>query len=205
MVPGGVFARPAVRRGFMGSNLLLRLRGESTISPIEPTLLACLLPRLLLSGRAIPPSLTVVAAGLLPALLVLFAAARFLGRRKTQLPPPPKVSDQPDPPPRSEFDEERRAVPRRRGVRVAVRITFPETWSPPSGGWVIDRSSRGLCLAVARPVERDTLLSLRPEQSEADAPGVKARVRYCRKAGRHYYLGCQFVDTPPWSVLLRFG
>jgi hypothetical protein len=34
---------------------------------------------------------------------------------------------------------------------------------------------------------------------------VQLEVKNCRLVGSEYELGCQFVRTPPWSVLLLFG
>src|SRR5262249_26555602 len=99
----------------------------------------------------------------------------------------------------------RRSALRRGGNPVAILISDAETRAKPSPGFVIDRSTGGLCLSVPEPVVEGTILSVRTSNAPETIPWVQLEVKNCRLVGREYELGCQFVRTPPWSVLLLFG
>lgn len=100
---------------------------------------------------------------------------------------------------------ERRVALRRGGNPVAILISDAEARSRPSPGWVIDRSTGGLCLSVSEAVVEGTILSVRTSNAPETIPWVQLEVKNCRAVGGEYELGCQFVRTPPWSVLLLFG
>lgn len=100
---------------------------------------------------------------------------------------------------------ERRGSLRRRGNAVAILITDAEAATDPYPGWVVDRSIGGLCLSVEKPVETGMILSVRTNNAPVEVPWVQVEVRSCRQLNQEWELGCQFVRTPPWSVLLLFG
>jgi hypothetical protein len=101
--------------------------------------------------------------------------------------------------------QERRGASRRGGNPIAILISDAEVRATPSPGWVIDRSTGGLCLSVNDPIVEGTILSVRTSNAPETIPWVQLEVKNCRLVGREYELGCQFVRTPPWSVLLLFG
>jgi hypothetical protein len=144
------------------------------------------------------------AAGVAVALVVLLISRLVSGRRKTRETETSAPVEERDP-----FvhggSSERRAALRRGGNPVAVLISDAETRAKPSTGWVIDRSTGGLCLSVPEPVVEGTVLSVRTSNAPESIPWVQLEVKNCRLVGKEYELGCQFVRTPPWSVLLLFG
>ena len=48
-------------------------------------------------------------------------------------------------------------------------------------------------------------LAVIPLNAPSITPWVDIEVRTCRKVGDNFELGCQFVKTPNWSILLMFG
>jgi hypothetical protein len=130
---------------------------------------------------------------------------RAVLRRRRLAPPPPK----PDQTPRDPFlygsATERRTSLRRRGKQIKVFISDAEAKAEPVEGWVVDRSMSGLCLAVSQAVADESVLSLRTADAPIDTPWVQVQVRRTEQLDGHWELGCQFVRTPTWSVLLLFG
>jgi hypothetical protein len=102
-------------------------------------------------------------------------------------------------------NRERRGALRRGGNPVAILISNAEAQSEPTHGWVVDRSTGGLCLSVPEAVPEGTVLSVRTSNAPATVPWVQIEVKNCRLVGKEYELGCRFVRTPPWSVMLLFG
>ena len=100
---------------------------------------------------------------------------------------------------------ERRVGARRVGNLVAVSVTDADGQSPPVDGWVADRSVGGLCLRLDAPVGVGTLLNVRPRDASAVVPWTQVEVKSCRQEADGWEIGCQFLRTPPWSVLLLFG
>jgi len=100
---------------------------------------------------------------------------------------------------------ERRNALRRGGNPVAILISDAEVRNEPSPGWVVDRSTGGLCLSVPGAIPEGTILSVRTTNAPNSIPWVQIEVKNCRAVGKEYELGCRFVRTPPWSVMLLFG
>jgi hypothetical protein len=146
------------------------------------------------------PAIGLVAAGLTFA--VGFAVA---GRRRAAAP----AAARPAPPAPDPFVEgsksERRLAVRREGSLVAVLITVGDGQGPPTEGLVSDRSVGGLCLRLHGPVVPGTLLNVRPRSAPTMVPWTQVEVRSCRQQGDVWEAGCQFVRTPPWSILIQFG
>jgi hypothetical protein len=94
---------------------------------------------------------------------------------------------------------------RRQGSPVAVLVSDATGQTPPQTGTVIDRSVGGLGLALDDPVDIGTVLSIKPARSTALIPWVQLEVKTCRRTEVGWQLGCQFVRTPPSSVLWQFG
>jgi hypothetical protein len=116
-------------------------------------------------------------------------------------PPPPR-------PPADEDDESfanRRGSVRREGSPVQVVMTSASLRGGQGSGYVLDRSTGGLRVAVKSEIPAGTALHVRAANAPESVPWVTVQVRSCRNAGPHYELGCEFVQTPPWNVLLLFG
>jgi hypothetical protein len=99
---------------------------------------------------------------------------------------------------------EKRVAARRSGtvVKVAVADT---SLKGVEQAWVVDRSTTGLGLCVGEPAETGTKLKVRPWDAGDMSPWIDIVVRNCKREGDSWKIGCQFVRTPPWSVLLLFG
>jgi len=146
------------------------------------------------------------AAGVLAAGIVFFVGWLIVGQRRARRKMPTVVRESTEVDPFVQASpRDRRSALRRGGNPVAILISDAEARAKPSSGWVIDRSTGGLCLSVSEPVVEGTILSVRTSNAPETIPWVQLEVKNCRAVGGEYELGCQFVRTPPWSVLLLFG
>jgi hypothetical protein len=94
---------------------------------------------------------------------------------------------------------------RRQGNPVEVLVVNQRSNAPAFKGYVIDRSVGGLGLLLQSPLEKGTQLTVWPVNAPHTAPWVEIIVRGCRQLDSGWEIGCQFVKTPPWSILLMFG
>jgi hypothetical protein len=100
---------------------------------------------------------------------------------------------------------EQRCAHRRKGNPVGVQITDADAKGEPIHGIVINRSAGGLGLEVDRPIEANTVVSVRVVNAPVTVPWIQVQVRSCRQQENGWLLGCQFVKPPPWSIMLLFG
>jgi hypothetical protein len=149
---------------------------------------------------AIPLAIGVVSAG-----LAVVVSRLLSGRQRVAAPPP-------EPPPVEQSDPfthggsmEKRSALRRQGNPVEVAIADSEGQTELTRGWVVDRSTGGLCLSLFQPLDVGSVVNVRPCRVEPAPPWVRVEVRKCRRQPDGWEVGCQFVRTPPWSVLLLFG
>lgn len=98
---------------------------------------------------------------------------------------------------------ERRETPRRKR-QLRVHLCNDEDGAEPTTAWVVDRSVGGLSLSVAQAYGKGAVLRVRPS-TPADAPWVRVEVTSCRQEENAWLLGCRFVRSPSYSVLLQFG
>lgn len=98
---------------------------------------------------------------------------------------------------------DRRIHPRRRKLlRVQVTDVLNNAAFP---GWVVDRSLGGMCISVDHEIEAGTVLKVRPNSAPPSSPWVELRVQGVRPKDGGFDLGCEFLRTPTWEVLLQFG
>jgi len=69
----------------------------------------------------------------------------------------------------------------------------------------LDRSTGGLCIALATEVPRGVVLKVRAAHAPDTVGYINVIVRNCRRQEEYYEVGCEFEQTPPWNVLLLFG
>ncbi len=105
--------------------------------------------------------------------------------------------------PEQSFSDRRGSV-RREGPPVKVTVTSTALRGEEMG-YVLDRSTGGLKVALTVAVPAGATVKVRAQNAPDTVPWVTALVRSCRNAGRHFELGCEFDETPPWNVLLLFG
>jgi hypothetical protein len=97
---------------------------------------------------------------------------------------------------------DRRLTPRRKKLlRVAVRN---EATGALLSGWVLDRSLGGMCVSVHEPVEAGVPIAVRRNTAPESVPWVELRVLNVREKENTWELGCEFLRTPTWEVLLQF-
>jgi hypothetical protein len=94
---------------------------------------------------------------------------------------------------------------RREGNPVEVLIVNQQTKGPPMKGYVVNRSVGGLGLLSEIPMDVEAQLAVRPTNAPHMAPWVEVVVKVCNASRPGWEIGCQFVKTPPWAVLLMFG
>jgi hypothetical protein len=147
------------------------------------------------------------AVGVAVAGLTFAVGVTALGRRaRRAIPAAPTGSAGPAPDPFVQGSRsERRATVRREGSLVRVQVTDADVRDAPVDGLVVDRSMGGLCLCLTAPVPAGTVLSVRPSDVETPVPWTRVEVRSSRPDGDAWEVGCRFLRTPPWSVLLLFG
>lgn len=109
------------------------------------------------------------------------------------------------PPPLAETAEERRTAPRRKGNPVSVQVSNATATVEPFQGWVIDRSSGGLCLLVDQQVKLGTVLSVRPTKCHPGFPWIHIKIKSCRPERGSWNLGCQFEQKLSWTEMQLFG
>jgi hypothetical protein len=153
---------------------------------------------------------TVPVIGLAAAGLAFAVGFAVLGRRGSRLPAAlaedAHAAAPPSPDPFVQGSRsERRAALRREGTMVAIHVTDAEGEGKPVPGWVTDRSVGGLCLRLEEAVPVDSLLNVRPRDATAMVPWTQVEVKSCRQEGDVWEVGCRFVRTPPWSILVLFG
>jgi len=100
---------------------------------------------------------------------------------------------------------DRRTSVRRDGAPVEVLVTSPVFKDGKANGYVLDRSTGGLRLALANGVAPGSSVQIRARHAPDTTPWVIVIVRSCRQAEDHFELGLEFEKTPPWNVLLLFG
>ncbi len=100
--------------------------------------------------------------------------------------------------------QDRREAPRTRR-QVRVQVTDAEAKNAPITAWVSDCSLGGLCLSVKEETPVGTVLSVRPASAPAGVSWIQIQVKSQRRFEGIWELGCQFVRTPSYSVLLMFS
>lgn len=94
---------------------------------------------------------------------------------------------------------------RRNGNPTEVYFAFPGQKAKPLRGFVVDRSLGGVCMLCAEEVKEGTILAMLPVSAPEMTPWIDVKVCSCRLATDAYEVGCQWVKTPAWSILLMFG
>jgi hypothetical protein len=138
------------------------------------------------------------------AVMTLALGGWLLARKKPPQAPAEPANGERDPFAHGSVSE-RRSAHRRGGSQVEVAICDPELKNPPIFGWVTDRSLGGLCLRVGSALEKGLVLAVRPTKAPPITPWTHVEVKTCVRDCDAYKLGCEFVRTPPYAVLLMFG
>jgi PilZ domain len=161
------------------------------------------LPRLLV-GDMNWQSLAIPAAGMVVTFLVLGAGFFWISKRKAK---PSALDAVPSPDPFLQGPQsDRRQTPRRAGQAIKVSIQFANDQKTVFEGFVMDRSMGGLRLLLERPLATNQMLNVRSTDAPQSVTWVQVQVRRSYQLpDKSYEVGCQFIRTPPWAVLLTFG
>ncbi len=100
---------------------------------------------------------------------------------------------------------DRRTSVRREGTPVKILATSPAFKNGTNAGFVLDRSTGGLKLALEAGMAPGSSMQIRATHAPETTPWVTVIVRNCTDTGEHFEMGCEFEKTPPWNVLLLFG
>jgi len=101
--------------------------------------------------------------------------------------------------------DERRRTMRRGGLPTPIQIADPKDSRKMAEGFVLDRSSGGLRVAVQKPLPTGGRVQVRPQHAPDNTPWVTVIIRNCREVGDYFEVGCQFEGDLPWNLLLQFG
>jgi hypothetical protein len=165
-----------------------------------------LFPPNVLAGEINWQALIVPAAGVVVALIVLGAGFFVVSRRKTKTVENEELARDVADPFTQGAASERRQSPRRAGQSIKVTIQFVNDQSIEFEGYVMDRSMGGLRLLVDRQLTHNQMLNVRSVDAPESVTWVQVQVRRINQLpDKSYELGCQFLRTPPWAVLLTFG
>jgi hypothetical protein len=100
---------------------------------------------------------------------------------------------------------DQRAEFRRPGNPVLVHIADADQQRSPWNAWVVDRSRRGLRLAVERPLLVGNVYTVRPIQAPPATPWTAVEIRHCSQLDSHWEAGCKFLKPPTVAVLMLYG
>ncbi len=146
---------------------------------------------------------TIPAMGVAVACFAFMVGKRFLVPRKAVAPP--------EAPPAPNVDvflhgsvKERRTAPRRRGNSVEIFFA-PAPNQEPLHAWVLDRSVGGLCVGLEQPIQQGEVWHVKPRNAPASTPWTPVEVRSCKPEEGSWEIGCRFLQTPSFNVMLLFG
>jgi hypothetical protein len=94
---------------------------------------------------------------------------------------------------------------RRPGNPVLVLVADADDQRTPWNAWVIDRSRRGLRLAVEKPLIVGHHYTVRPAKAPATTPWTALEVRHSAEVDDHWEVGCRFLQPPSVAVLMLYG
>jgi hypothetical protein len=100
---------------------------------------------------------------------------------------------------------EQRADYRRAGNPVLVLVADADTQRRPWNAWVIDRSRRGLRLAMDHKPALGQVYTVRPAQAPPATPWSAIEIRHCAEVDGHWEVGCRFLQAPAVPLLMLFG
>jgi hypothetical protein len=107
-------------------------------------------------------------------------------------------------PPEQSYADRREAV-RREGTPVRVLLASPIFRNGMTDGFVLDRSTGGLRIAMSIAMAPGSTMQIRAVNAPDTIGFVTVIIRSCRKNTDFFEIGSEFEKTPPWNVLLLFG
>jgi hypothetical protein len=158
-----------------------------------------------LEELGLQPEVTLgVSAGIIVALGTFLVGRRILANRPDAFGLGPVSEPRRDPFVAGSASE-RRHSNRRKGITVPIALADAEGKDEPIIAVVHDRSMGGLGILADQAFAAGVLLKVRPMNAPLTTPWVDVEVKNCEPQGSRWHLGCSFLQTPPWGVLLLFG
>ena len=199
LVTGLVFAVLYLRWAGLRGLMRRRSRGSAQAVSDEDLPWEDLLELLRRRGRELADSASPPDEDLPPEELL-----QLLLRRLPTLPQRP-----PAPVPQEELDflvanPDSRTSRRRWGNPTGVLVNSP-LWEKPLHGLVMNRSATGLAVFLDMEIQEGTFLKVRSVEAPYYVPWVDIEVKYARKMGRNFILGCQYRFETAWNVRVWFG
>jgi hypothetical protein len=149
-------------------------------------------------------TLAIPAAGMAVAFVVLGASFFLVNRRKVKS--TAKLAESVPDPFLQGPQSDRRLSPRRAGQSIKVTIQLANDEATVFEGFVMDRSMGGLRLLLERQLATNQMLNVRSTEAPQTVSWVQVQVRRVKQLpDKSFEVGCQFIRTPPWAVLLTFG
>jgi len=146
-----------------------------------------------------------VGMGMAAGTLCLFVCHRvWRGSNPKPAPRPAPAVCTHDPFEQGSLAEKRKSL-RRPGNPIEVLIASPISKRSPHRAVVLDRSIGGLRLGAEVQMAAGTRLAVLAVNAPQPTPWVEIDVCACNRVEDYWEIGCQFVKTPPWSILLLFG
>jgi hypothetical protein len=119
--------------------------------------------------------------------------------------PAPVTGVPPDKDPTPGYAADQRRSFRRGGNSIGILYKYAGQENGPAQASVQDRSIGGVCLLTHETIPVGLVLSIRPTNADSIVPWVDVEVCTCRPGEECFEIGCRFVKTPPYSILLLFG
>jgi hypothetical protein len=150
--------------------------------------------------------LPIMVGGVVAVVVVTVAFVRWKQRPRYEVPPPAPLRPEQDAWDHLEKSyADQRASVRRDGAPVPVVLTSPTFRGGVKDGYVLDRSTGGIRVAMESALAPGCSLQVKAENAPPETPWVTVIVRSCKKGDKFFEHGCEFENTPPWNVLLLFG
>jgi hypothetical protein len=143
-------------------------------------------------------------AGAGPAVLILLLGRVALRKRRPKVPLTNFTAPERDPFDYGSHSERRKSV-RRVGKPIKVHLNYVNGEGKPFEGWITDRSIGGFGIMTYHPVEENSRLSVLVVDAPPMTPCVHVEVLRATADGSRWQLGCQYVNSPSWGVILLFG
>lgn len=99
---------------------------------------------------------------------------------------------------------ERRLKSRRGGTPTPIQLLEPGCFKSLQA-YVLDRSDRGLRLAVLHPIPPNRVIRIMAERSPPGTEWTEVVVCWCASVKDGFDIGCKFNATVPTNVRLMFG
>ena len=100
---------------------------------------------------------------------------------------------------------EKRTALRRRGALIEVDVRAADGRAELGTGIVFDRSVGGLGVKAPFDCGIGQTLTVRAVNAPDIVPWVEVEVRSCRHIDGEWELGCRFIRTPAYNILMLFG